>query len=146
MKVSRDAAYAMHAMMYMVRHDDQLPGTAETIAEAEGVPVEPLSRILHRLVAAGYVRAVRHPHEGYVFSRSPEEISLLELFEAVEDRSLFDDCPLRHCQCGGTPGNCHIFAQWVSATRRIKTLVEETTIVDAARNHPEHRFDELPEC
>jgi len=66
------------------------------------------------------------------------------LVEAIEGQSMFDDCPLRHCACGGTLQNCRIFSQWVSATRRLKELLGETTIAAAAWNHPEHRFDKLP--
>lgn len=145
MKLSQDVAYALHAMMHMVRHSNQLPATAGVIAKTEGIPIEPISKILRDLTEAGYIRLVDGPKKGYVFAGSPEDISLLELFEVVEGEPLFDDCPLRHCECGGTRKNCHIFAQWISATKRIKVLFEETTIVDAARNHPEHVFDKLPE-
>ena len=38
MKVSKTAAYSLHALMYMVRHITQLPATTNTIAKAEGIP------------------------------------------------------------------------------------------------------------
>lgn len=145
MKVTRSAAYALHALMYMVRHSTQLPATTETIAKAEGVPSGYLAKIFQRLVKGGFVRAVRGKNRGYVFARPPEEIGLLELFEAIEGSPLFDDCLLKHCECAGTPENCHIFSIWFNTTRRIKELLEETTVADAAWNHPEHRFLSLPE-
>jgi len=145
MKISQAGAYALHALMYMVRHITQLPVTTATIAKAEGIPSGYLAKIFQRLVKARIVRSVRGRRRGYVFARPPEEISLLELFEVVEGGPLFSDCLLKHCECGGTPENCRIYAQWLSATRKINQLLSETTLTTAAWNHPEHRFQTLPE-
>ncbi len=145
MKISHATAYALHAVMYMVRHITQLPVTTGTIAKAEGIPAGYLAKIFRRLVKARLVKSVRGRKRGYVFARTPEEISLLELFEVVEGGPLFEDCLLRHCECGGTSENCCIYAQWVSATRKINKLLEETSLASAAWNHPEHRFQSLPD-
>lgn len=145
MKVSKAAAYSLHALMYMVRHITQLPATTNTIAKAEGIPPGYLAKIFQQLVKAGFVKSVKGQNRGYVFARPPEEIDLLELFELIEGAPLFDDCLLKHCECGGTPENCCIFAKWVSATKKIKQLLSETSLVTAAWNHPDHRFYGLPE-
>ena len=145
MKISQASAYALHAMMYMVRHRTQLPVTSRTIAKTEGMPGGYVSKVLQQLVKAGFIRSVKGGKRGYVFAQSPEEISLLELFEALEGNGFFDDCPLRHCACGGTSENCRIFSQWVSATRKLKDILAETSVVAAAWNHPEHRFEVLPQ-
>lgn len=145
MKVRKSSAYALHALMYMVRHGTQLPATTSTIAKAEGIPSRYLAKIFQQLVKSRFVRAVRGKRSGYIFARPPEEIDLLELFEAVEGGPLFDDCLLKHCECGGTPENCRICSVWTSAAGRIKKILEETTVEAAAWNHPEHRFSRLPE-
>jgi DNA-binding IscR family transcriptional regulator len=88
---------------------------------------------------------VKGRKRGHTFARPPEEISLLEIIEVMEGNSLFADCPLNHCDCGGTPENCCIFAQWVKATKKINELFEDTTLASVAWNHPEHRFHTLPE-
>ncbi len=145
MKVSKTAAYSLHALMYMVRHTTQLPATTNTIAKAEGIPSGYLAKIFQKLVKGGFVKAVRGKNKGYIFAKPPEEINLLELFELIEGESLFDDWLLRHCECGGTSDNCCIFAKWLSATKKIKQLLSETSLVTATWNHPEHRFYSLPE-
>ena len=145
MKVKKSSAYALHALMYMVRHNTQLPATTNTIAKAEGIPPNYLAKIFQQLVKARFIKAVKSKNRGYVFNMPPEEISLLELFEAVEGSPLFDDCFLRHCECGGTKENCRIFSVWINSTKRVKEILEETTIANAAWSHPEHRFMSLPE-
>jgi len=144
MKVSKATAYALHALMYMVRHVTELPASTGAIAKAEGIPAGYLAKVFQRLVKAGLVRAAKGRRKGYVFAKPPEEITMLEMFEAIEGKSLFDDCFMKHCKCGGTPDNCHIYAQWISSTRKMNRLLDETSLVAAAWNHPEHRFEELP--
>ncbi len=145
MKIKKSAAYALHALMYMVRHNTQLPATTATIAKAEGIPPNYLAKIFQQLVKSRLIKAVKSKKKGYVFTRPPEEISLLELFEAVEGTPLFDDCFLRHCECGGSKENCRIFSVWINSTKQVKEILEETTIADAAWSHPEHRFMSLSE-
>jgi Rrf2 family protein len=145
MKVSQASAYALHALMYMVRHVTQLPVTGRAIAKAEGMPEGYLAKVLQQLVKGGFLRSVKGRERGYVFARPPEEIGLLEVFETIEGEPLFGDCPLRHCACGGTTESCRIFYQWMIATRKFRDLLDETTIAAAAWNHPEHRFDVLPD-
>jgi len=145
MKVKKSSAYALHALMYMVRHSTQLPATTDTIAKAEGIPSDYLPKIFQQLVKARFVKAIRGKKRGYVFARPPEEISFLELLDAIEGSPVFDDCLLRHCECGGTKENCRFFSVWLDATRQVKQLLEETTVASAAWSHPEHRFLSLPE-
>lgn len=145
MKVAKSAGYALHALMYMVRHSTQLPVTAVAVAKAEGIPSDYLAKIFQQLAKARFVKAIRGRKRGYVFARPPDQITLLELFETIEGGSLFDDCFLRHCACGGSPDNCRIFSIWTEATRRIKKELEDTTVAAATWAHPEHRFMSLPE-
>lgn len=145
MKISQASAYALHALMYMARHVTQLPVTSKAMARAEGMPQGYLAKVLQQLVKAGFIRSVKGRERGYVFAVPPEEIGLLNLFERMEGEPLFDDCPLRHCACGGTTQNCRIFSQWMAATRKMKDLLSETTVASAAWQHPEHRFNVLPD-
>jgi len=144
MKVKKSTAYAIHALMYMVRHVTQLPVTTNTIAKGEGIPPLYLAKIFQKLTKAQIIKGFKGRKKGYIFARPPEDISLLEVINTIEGEPLFDDCPIRHCQCGGTPQNCHIFAQWISATKKISDLFEKTSLATVAWNHPEHRFYSLP--
>ncbi len=48
MKISKVAAYSLHALMYMVRHSTVLPVTADTVAKTKGIPFGYLAKILKR--------------------------------------------------------------------------------------------------
>ena len=59
MKLSKGTAYALHALMYIVRHITQLPISVTAIAKAEGIPSGQLARVFVKLETAGLVKKVK---------------------------------------------------------------------------------------
>jgi Rrf2 family protein len=145
MRLSIKTAYSLHALMHMVRHVTQLPISGGAIAKAEGIPATTLSKLLQDLAKAGIVKAEKGRNKGYVFARPPEEISLLEILELTEGGDPFEECPLKHCACGGTPKTCEIYEQWHSLSQRMAQLFAMTSLAAIAWHHPEHRFHEVPQ-
>ena len=141
MKTSKASSYAMHALMYMVRHATLLPITNKVIARSECIPEKYLAKIFQRLANAKIVASCKKGSGGYLFDRSPEQINVLEILNAMEGNSLFDDCFMRHCLCGGTVENCEIYQLWQDATSKLKEHLSKMSLVDAAWNHPEHYFE-----
>jgi Rrf2 family protein len=142
MKLKRTNAYALHALMYMVRHMTQLPVTIQTISKAEGIPYRQLVNLFHVLADGGMVKNTGSEQAGYVFDKSPSEVTLLEVLELVEGQPVFEECFLKHCDCAGTSDNCGIYASWKKATRSLSKMLSEITIEKAAWGHPEHYFQE----
>jgi len=140
MKIKQANSYAMHALTYMVRHVTQGPVTIRAIATAEGIPYRQLADIFKLLADAGIVKSSDSVRSGYVFGKSPSDISLLELFELVEGEPIFNECFMKHCDCGATQENCEIFALWKKATAAVAKKLADVTIESAAWSHPEHRF------
>jgi Rrf2 family protein len=140
-KFTKSTAYALHALMYMVRHITQLPLSIGGISRAECIPQAQLARLFPQLVKAGLVKTVKERPKKYTFAKDPEQISLLDLFEAIEGKPLFGDCLLQHCACTGTIENCLIYAQWHEAGQKMRKVFSQTSLVNAAWSHPEHRFD-----
>jgi Rrf2 family protein len=138
MKLKRTNAYALHALMYMVRHTTHLPLTLHAISKAEGIPYRQLVSIFHLLSNAGIVKTAASDQGGYVFKRAPSDVTLLELFELVEGLPLFAECLLKHSDCSGTAENCGIYTSWRQATQSLSRKLSEITIEKAAWGHPEH--------
>ena len=130
----------MHALMYMVRHTTQLPVTTRAIAKAEGIPYRQLVNLFGLLEEAGIIRKAEHSEPGYVFKKSPSEVTLLEIFETIEGGPIFNECFLDYCDCQAKPTDCEIYATWKKATTVIKKKLSEVTLEDAAWRHPEHYF------
>lgn len=144
MKLSKGTAHALHALMHMVRHITQLPLSLAAIAKAEGIPPGQLARVFVKLEAAALVKKVKKRPRGYEFAVDPHLITLLDVFEAIEGKPLFDECLLHHCPCKGNAENCLIYAQWLEAAQKMKQVFAQTSLANAAWTHPEHRFESPP--
>ena len=141
MKIKQENSYALHALMYMVRHTSQLPVTVQTISKAERIPYRQLVRLFRLLAEAGIVKNEDTGKKaGYVFGRPPSQVSLLELFELIEGEPIFQECFMKHCDCGATPDDCKIYALWKQASTSIVKKLSKMTIESTTWEHPEHYF------
>jgi Rrf2 family protein len=84
MKLSRASFYALRSMVFLARHDQGTLFPSHTIAQADGTPDRFLLKILKPLVSARMLRSVKGPHGGYKLARSPKDITLLDIIEAVD--------------------------------------------------------------
>ena len=83
LRISEAASIALHTMAYLARNKDRMVSTHE-IAGAMGLSENHLAKVRQRLVKAGLVEAQRGPSGGFMLSRPAEDITLLEVYEAIE--------------------------------------------------------------
>ncbi|MCG8693890.1 MAG: Rrf2 family transcriptional regulator, partial [Minwuiales bacterium] len=91
--------YAVVMMADMAR----LPGevrTAPQLAEATGVPLPTVSKLLKNLANGGLMQSQRGASGGYSLSRAPEEITVAEIIAAVEGPIALTAC------VDGSPDQC----------------------------------------
>jgi Rrf2 family protein len=104
--ITRSAEYALRAALCLGK-EDRAGGAALTtqqIASVAQVPTGYLAKILRALGRAGLVSAQRGLNGGYVLSRPPGQITLLDVVLAVAKSRRVLECPLelashRHKLC-----------------------------------------------
>jgi Rrf2 family protein len=84
MYISRTMAYALEATLQLAKQDGQGPVSCRRLAGSGGMPRRFLMQILRMLVERGIVDSTRGVVGGYRLMRKPEQISLLDLFEAIQ--------------------------------------------------------------
>jgi Rrf2 family protein len=84
MKLSRTVAYALQATIQLAQTGYLDPVPCSRLAAEGKMPERFLLQILRNLVAHGILCSTRGVDGGYMLDRPPEEISLLEIIEAVE--------------------------------------------------------------
>lgn len=91
--LSQTVEYALRAVVHLA---DQLPEarTTEQIAEVTRVPKAYLSKVLQALSRAGVVRSQRGLGGGIALARSPQDLTILEVVNAVEPLQRIRTCPL----------------------------------------------------
>ena len=84
MKLSRTVAYAVRATLQLAESDSSSPVPCSQLAAAGKMPERFLLQILRNLVTHGILRSTRGVDGGYSLVRPADEISLLEVIEAIE--------------------------------------------------------------
>ena len=84
MKLTRASNYALQALAYLVDQPQDKSVASHIIAEAEGIPERFLLKVLQPLVSVGVLRSIKGPNGGYRLARTPKQVSLLEVVEAVD--------------------------------------------------------------
>ncbi|MBY0527618.1 MAG: Rrf2 family transcriptional regulator [Gemmataceae bacterium] len=85
MRISAKAEYACIAVFELaVNHAEPHPVRVKAIADAHDIPQRFLVQILLQLKAVGLVESVRGASGGYQLARPPEEISLADVINAID--------------------------------------------------------------
>lgn len=91
--LSQTVEYALRAVVHLA---DQTPAarTTEQIAEVTQVPQAYLSKVLQALNRAGIVRSQRGVGGGVSLVKSPKQLTILEVVNAVDPIERITTCPL----------------------------------------------------
>ena len=92
--ISQTAEYALRAIVALAQNPET-PLTTVEIARLTKVPESYLSKVLHALAKGGIVHSKRGLHGGYALSLPVDEISLLNVINAVDPIKQIESCPLK---------------------------------------------------
>ena len=102
LKISEAASLALHTMGLLASRPGDRVSTRELAARLK-VSEAHLAKVMQRLGRAGLVRSQRGPKGGFSLQRNPDEITLLEVYEATEGTLRKQRCLLGNPICNG---NC----------------------------------------
>ena len=127
---TRRGEYGLTAMLYLARPQTGHLAQIHEIAEHCSLPEPFLGQILRLLVRGGLVQSKKGVGGGFTLARKPEEISFLEVLEALEGPVAVNRCqsPVEHCQ---KEGSCSMEFVWAKAQDALLKVLRETTLADA---------------
>lgn len=112
MQITRQADYAVRAVYYLTTLGSANRAATSKIAAEQRIPPSFLAKIVSQLSVAGLLHTSRGARGGVSLAKEPENISLLDVVEAIDgpiqlnecvgDGSIcsFDDsCPMRPIWC-----------------------------------------------
>ena len=131
MKISRETDYAVRCLLHMARR----PGgifTVRKISGPRGIPPMFLAKILQKLGKAGITSSVRGSRGGFRLSRSPGEITLLSVFEAVEGPLAPNECLVEGSRCSQA-GRCAVHPVWKELRETLAKSLGKVTLRQLAK-------------
>ncbi len=123
--------YAVRAVIDLARHWDGEPRKAREIAASMDIPPDFLKRILAELVAQGLLTSTAGSNGGYRLTRSPEEISLLDIIEPTERLLTPDKCILKGGPCDWS-SVCPIHDPWCLAQKAFAEILDSANLAQVA--------------
>jgi len=126
MRVSRAGEYAVRCVLYLANRPAKEVVPRWAVAQAMEIPEPFLAKIGQQLARAGIVEILQGAKGGYRLRRAPEEISLLEVVEAVMGELFLNDCLLRPESCSRSP-HCTVHRVWEKARDQLRQTLSQAS-------------------
>lgn len=120
--------YGLQAVIALARRPPDTPVSAREIAERQGISEKYLESLLATLRCAGIIQSQRGAGGGHLLSRSPRNISLRDVFLALDGQNEGDD------DCADRPAErCVALRAWGRIAEHALAAMAQITIAELAR-------------
>jgi len=131
MQITRQADYALRAIIYLAKLEEGEKASTREIAETQKIPPSFLAKIVSQLSIAGLIQTSRGARGGITLAKTPGEISILHVVEAIDGPVLLNACTSSAHVCPFGQ-NCPMHEIWCE-TREL--LVEKLSSATFARQN-----------
>jgi Rrf2 family protein len=135
MRVSAKAEYACVAVLELAAHHGApQPLTVKAIAETHAIPERYLVQILLQLKGAGFVTSTRGAAGGYQLTMTPDQLSLLDVMEAIDEPLPTGHKPKTSPTSRATKAICLAWDEVLATERQ---MLSDVTFADLAQRMKE---------
>jgi Rrf2 family protein len=100
LKLTKKADYGLIALRHLAAAGNARgSASAKDIADAYGVPLPLLSKVLQKLARGGLLISEQGTHGGYRLAREPQNISALEVIRTIDGPIILTKCFTEHPGC-----------------------------------------------
>jgi len=131
MKLTNKGRYAVMAMAELAKHNIKKPINLSEISIRQGISLSFLEQIFLKLKNKDLVQSLRGPSGGYILNKSPEEIKLSNIIEAVDEKVKTLRCKKDSKKgCNGKSIKCITHDLWAELEHHIMYFFEKNTLKD----------------
>lgn len=110
---------------------ENLPVTVKNIAERQKISEKYLSKLIIALKGAGLIKSYRGTNGGYLLSRSPSEINMLEVVKTLEGDLLISEIP-------ESDKYCPVENMWEGLRSVMEKYLKNITLNDLLEDYKKH--------
>ena len=144
MKLTNKGRYAVMAMADLAKINASRPTSLTEISLRQGISVSFLEQIFLKLKRNNLVQSSRGPSGGYLLSKSPNEIKLSSIIQAVDEKVKTVGCKKESKKgCTGKSIKCITHSLWDDLENHINSFFEKNTLNDIIFKITKDRSREL---
>ena len=132
MQITRQADYAVRAVYYLTTLNNGTRAATSQIAHKQNIPPSFLAKIISQLSVAGLLNTSRGARGGVSLAKNPDDISLLDVVEAIDGPILLNECVGDTSTCTFTE-TCPMKPVWCDAQRDLVDRLSSTNFGNIAR-------------
>ena len=125
MQITRQADYAVRAMVYLAQLGPDRRASTSQIAQEKQIPPSFLAKIVSQLSVAGLLQTSRGARGGVSLAKSPADISLLDVVEAIDGPILLNECVSDNSACSFGE-SCPMKPVWCEAQAELVSRLDNT--------------------
>lgn len=125
MQITRQADYAVRAVLYLSGLDNGGRAPTSHIAREQQIPPSFLAKIVSQLSVAGVVQTSRGARGGVSLARSAKDISLLEVIEAIDGPITLNECVIDASVCA-FGDECPVHSIWCETHQALISRLKST--------------------
>jgi Rrf2 family transcriptional regulator, iron-sulfur cluster assembly transcription factor len=133
MRLTTKGRYAVTAMLDLSLNYGLGSITLADISDRQSISLSYLEQLFSRLRKQGLVSSTRGPGGGYQLSRSADEITVLDVITAVDEKVDSTACEGK-ANCHGDE-QCLSHELWTSLSEQIQNYLAEITLGQVVRNY-----------
>ena len=131
MKLTSKGRYAVMAMADLAKNNIKEPTSLTEISLRQGISIAYLEQLFLKLRKNNLVQSARGPSGGYVLTKHPEQIKLLSIINAVDEKIKTVKCKRESKKgCNGKSIKCITHNLWDDLESHINKFFEENTLRD----------------
>jgi len=126
MRLTRAAEYAIRCVLYLSRQGQGILISRQEIAQQADIPAHFLAKIAQDLAKAGLIEIRQGARGGFVLSKNPAAISLLEVVETMIGEIHLNDCIARPAGCKASY-HCTVHRVWQDARDQLRATLRQVS-------------------
>lgn len=124
MRLTRAADYAIRCVLYLARQGQGVLTSRQEVARQTDIPAHFLAKIARDLARVGLIEIRQGAKGGFVLSRDPATISLLEVVETMIGEIQLNDCIGRPSGCKARY-HCAVHRVWLDARDQLRSTLRQ---------------------
>lgn len=129
---SQTSEYAIRALSILARHPRDQYVLVGTLATGADLPHHYLSKILQNLVRMQILESRKGSRGGFRLARDPDNITLYEIVNAIENLGQTRRCLLGQAECSDERA-CPLHEFWTGITSEYLKTLNQTSLGDLVR-------------